>query len=50
MDNCVKDNNNRHMLAFFSLLTTSKVFEEVQLGFFVIGQTHEDINKIFEYL
>jgi hypothetical protein len=26
------------------------VFEEVKLGFFIIGHTHEDINGCFGYL
>jgi hypothetical protein len=34
---------------FLSLLTTRKVFEEVQLGFLVVGHTHEDIDKSFKY-
>jgi hypothetical protein len=33
MDNCVKDNNNHHLLAFLYFLTTREVFEEMQLGF-----------------
>ncbi len=49
MDNCVKDNNNRHLLAFLSLLTTCEVFKEVQLGFLVVGHTHEDIDRNFGY-
>jgi len=48
MDNCVKDNKNHHMLVFFSLLTTHEVFE-IQLGFLVIGPTHEDIDGSFGY-
>jgi hypothetical protein len=35
---------------FLSLLTTRDVFEEVKLGFFVIGHTHEDIDSCFGYL
>ncbi len=50
MDNCVKDKKNRHMLVFLSLLTTWEVFNEVQLGFVVVGHTHEDIDGSFEYL
>jgi hypothetical protein len=50
MDNCVKDNNNRHMLVFISLLVTCKVFEEVQLRFIVVGHTHEVIDESFRYL
>ncbi len=50
MDNCVKDNKNRHLLVFFSLLTTQEIFEEVQLGFLVVAHTHEDIDESFGYL
>jgi hypothetical protein len=49
MDNCVKDNKNCHMLVFLSLLTIREVFE-VQLGFLVVGHTHEDIDESFGYL
>jgi hypothetical protein len=47
MDNCVKDNKNHHLLVFLSLLTAHKVFKEVQLGFLVVGHTHEDIDGSF---
>ncbi len=50
MDNCVKDNKNQHLLAFLSLLTTRDVFDEVKLGFLVVGRTHEDIDGCFGYL
>jgi len=50
MDNCVKDNKNHHLLAFLSLLTTQEVFKEVQLGFLVVGHTHENIDGSFGYL
>ncbi len=50
MDNCVKDNKNRHLLVFLYLLTAHEVFEEVQLGFLVVGHTHEDIDGNFGYL
>jgi len=51
MDNYVKDNKNRHLLAFLSLLTTRDVFEKVKLmGFVVIGHTHEGIDGCFGYL
>jgi hypothetical protein len=46
----LKNNNNRHLLAFLSLLTTHEVFDKVQLGFLVVGHTHEDINNFFGYL
>jgi hypothetical protein len=50
MDNYVKDNKNQHLLAFLSLLTTRDVFEEVKLGFLVIGHTCKDIDGCFGYL
>ncbi len=50
MDNCVKDNKNRHLLVFLSLLITKEIFEKVQLGFLVVGHMHEDIDKKFGYL
>jgi hypothetical protein len=50
MDNCVKDNKNRHLLTFLSLLIACEVFKEVQLGFLVVGHTHEVIDKSFGYL
>jgi len=50
MDNCVKDNKNKYLLAFFSLLMAREVFEEVNLRFLVVGHTHEDIDGCFGYL
>ncbi len=50
MDNCVKNNNNQHLLMFLSLLKMKDVFEEVKLGFLVVGHTHEDIDGCFGYL
>jgi hypothetical protein len=35
---------------FLSLLTTCEVFKEVQMGFLVVGHTHEDIDRNFGYL
>jgi len=34
---------------FLSLLIVCEVFKEVQLGFFVVGHTHEDIDRSFGY-
>ncbi len=50
MDNCMKDNNNRYLWAFLSLLIVRDVFEEAWLGFLVVGHTHKDINGCFGYL
>jgi hypothetical protein len=41
MDNCVKDNKNCQLPRFLFFLTTRKVFEEVQLGFLVVGKNLE---------
>jgi hypothetical protein len=49
-DNCVKDNKNRYLLAFLSLLMAKEVVEEVKLEFLVVGHTHEDIDGCFGYL
>ncbi len=32
------------------MLIARDVFEEVKLGFYVVGHTHEDINGCFGYL
>ncbi len=50
MDNCVKDNKNWHLFFFGSLLIAKDVFEEVQLGFLVVGHIYEDIFGKFGYL
>jgi hypothetical protein len=47
MDNFERENKNGHLLLFLSLLTMRDVFDEVKLGFFVIGHTHEDIDGCF---
>jgi hypothetical protein len=46
----VKNNNNQHSLALLSSLITHEVFEEIQLGFLVVGHTHEDVDGSFGYL
>jgi hypothetical protein len=50
MGNCVKDNKNRYLLTFMSLLMMREVFEEVKLRFLVVSHTHEDIDGCFGYL
>jgi len=50
IDNCVKDNKNRYLLTFLSLFMAREVFEEVKLGFLVVGHTHENIDGCFRYL
>jgi hypothetical protein len=50
MDNSVKNNKNCHLLVFLSLLTAREVFKELQMGFLMVGHTHEDIDGNFGYL
>ena len=37
-------------MAFLSLLTTQGVFKEIQVGFLLVGHTHEDIDAYFSHL
>ena len=50
LDNCAKDNKNRYVMAFYSLLTARRIFKEVTVGFLVVGHTHKDIDAHFSYL
>jgi hypothetical protein len=47
LDNCAGDNKNRFVMAYLSLLTAREVFEEVHLGFLMVGHTHEDVDAMF---
>ena len=37
-------------MTFLSLLTTRGIFEEIQVGFLLVGHTHEDIDAYFSHL
>ena len=50
LDNSAKDNKNRFVMAFCSLLTARRIFKEVTVGFLIVGHTHEDIDAHFSYL
>ena len=50
LDNCAGTNKNRFVMAYLSLLTARKVFKEIQVGFLMVGHTHEDIDAYFSYL
>jgi hypothetical protein len=50
LDNSAKDNKNRFVMAFCSLLTARGIFKEVTMGFLVVGHTYEDIDAYFSYL
>ena len=50
LDNSAKDNKNQYLMAFLSLLTARGVFREIQVGFLLVGHTHEDIDAYFSHL
>ena len=43
LDNAASDNKNHYVFMFLSLLTTLGVFITIEVGFFFVGHTHEDI-------
>ena len=47
LDNCGSENKNRYVFAYLSLLVARGVFDMVQLGFLMVGHTHEDIDALF---
>ncbi len=47
LDNSAKDNKNKYVMQFCSLLTAKEIFKEVQVAFFIVGHTHEDIDGCF---
>ena len=50
LDNSAKDNKNRYVMAFCSLLIARRVFKEVTIGFLIVGHTHKDIDAHITYL
>jgi hypothetical protein len=46
-DNCGRENKNRQMLAFWSILIEMGVFIEVQMHFLPVGHTHCQIDQLF---
>ena len=47
LDNSGKDNKNKHVFAFCSELVARGVFETVEVGFLMVGHTHEDVDALF---
>ena len=47
LDNYARENKNRYLFAYVSLLVTRAVFKIVQLGFLMVGHTQEDIDAVF---
>ena len=50
LDNSAKDNKNQFLMAFLSMLIYGGVFKEIQVGFLLVGHTHEDIDAYFSHL
>ena len=46
-DNATRDNKNRFVIAFSSLLTHNGVFQEGYINFLIVGHTHDDIDALF---
>ena len=47
LDNCSRDNKNRWVFAFCSLLVYKGIFCEIYINFLIVGHTHEDIDALF---
>jgi hypothetical protein len=47
LGNCVGQNKNKYLFAYFSYLTWVGVFEMVYVGYLMPGHTHEDIDAMF---
>ena len=47
LDNCAKDNKNRYVFAYWSLLVAKGIFKEVFVFFLLVGHTHDDIDASF---
>ena len=47
LDNCAGENKNRYLFAYLSLLVARGALKTVQLGFLMVGHTHEDIDAMF---
>jgi hypothetical protein len=46
-DNCGRENKNRQMIAFLSILIEMGVFMEIQMHFLPVGHTHCQIDQLF---
>jgi hypothetical protein len=47
LDNAASDNNNHNLFMFLSLLTALGVFNTIEVGFLLVGHTHEDIDGTY---
>ena len=49
LDNC-SENKNKVLFGFLADLISRQVFEEVYIGFLMVGHTHEDIDQFFSVI
>jgi hypothetical protein len=49
-DNTTHENKNIYMFALCAVLVGLGYFQEVQLGFLIVGHTHEDIDQCFSII
>lgn len=47
LDNTARENKNRHVFAFLSLLVELNIFKKIKVGFLMVGHTHEDVDQFF---
>src|SRR5713226_1928285 len=47
LDNAASDNKNRYVFMFLSLLTALDFFITIEVGFLLVGHTHEDIDGTY---
>ena len=49
MDNC-SENKNQVVFAFLTDLVARSIFDEIHVGFLMVGHTHEDIDQYFSII
>ena len=49
MDNC-SENKNQVLFGFLSDLVARRIFDEIHVGFLMVGHTHEDIDQYFSII
>ena len=47
MDNSWRENKNRYIFCFWSLLVARRIVKEVVVSFMIVGHTHDDIDASF---
>ena len=47
LDNSWKDNKNRYVFCFWSLMVAKRIVSEVVVSYMIVGHTHDDIDALF---